>query len=274
MSKGNADTKSVHQSADVFVWPKTNEGFVADGYVNRRVIVFDSETGAFKRYWGAYGNKPNDDKQPAYSPSAPPSRQFANPVHCATLSRDGKVYVCDRTNNRIQVFTIDGKFVKEGFVAKATLSSGGTVYNLGFSGDATCHLLWRLMNGEVEGQSPRLAVILIGANNMGRLHWPADEDITGIEAVLQDGLAQRFVDASMHRQTGMKVGLRKLARDQVGDRCNGHSGSSGEFKVVLSRVPKARHSAQHISGHRLVLRSVWSAVARRSSRRLIRRKSR
>src|SRR5215510_2387934 len=60
VSKGNADTKSVHQSADVFVWAKTNEAFVADGYGNRRVIVFDADTGAFKRQWGAFGNPPID----------------------------------------------------------------------------------------------------------------------------------------------------------------------------------------------------------------------
>ncbi len=86
---------------------------MADGYGNRRVIVFDSKTGAYKRHWGAYGNAPNDDKQPPYSPTAELSKQFSNPVHCVRVSNDGLVYVCDRANNRIQVFRKDGTFVKE-----------------------------------------------------------------------------------------------------------------------------------------------------------------
>jgi hypothetical protein len=133
-SKGNADTKSVHQSADVFVWPKTNEAFVADGYGNRRVIVFDADTGAFKRMWGAYGKPPSDDKMPPYKPDAKLSEQFANPVHCVRLSNDGLVYVCDRANNRIQVFRKDGSFVKEFRVSAATLQSG-SVWDLVLSED-------------------------------------------------------------------------------------------------------------------------------------------
>ena len=87
--------------------------YVADGYGNRRVIVFDAKTGAYKRHWGAYGKEPSDDKLPAYEPDAAPSEQFSNPVHCVRLSNDGLVYVCDRANDRIQVFRKDGTFVKE-----------------------------------------------------------------------------------------------------------------------------------------------------------------
>jgi len=101
-----------------------HEIFVADGYYNHRIVVFDSETGAFKRMWGAYGKPPTDNKMPAYDPSASPSPQFANPVHCVKLARDGLVYVCDRTNDRIQVFRKDGTFVKEFFVEKNTLANG------------------------------------------------------------------------------------------------------------------------------------------------------
>ena len=59
-SKGNADTQNLNQPADTFVYAKTNELFVADGYGNRRVIVFDADTGRFKRMWGAFGNVPTD----------------------------------------------------------------------------------------------------------------------------------------------------------------------------------------------------------------------
>ena len=102
------------------------EMYIADGYRNRRVIVLDPKTGAYKRHWGAYGNKPNDDKQPAYDPDARPREQFSNPVHCARVSRDGLVYVCDRANNRIQVFRKDGTFVKEFFAERQTLRQGST----------------------------------------------------------------------------------------------------------------------------------------------------
>ena len=88
----------------------------SDGYGNRRVIVFDSETGQYKRHWGAYGNKPDDTDLGNYDPNAPPAQQFRNPVHCAEISNDNLVYVCDRQNDRIQVFHTDGSFMKEGDV--------------------------------------------------------------------------------------------------------------------------------------------------------------
>jgi hypothetical protein len=100
---GSNDTwllgKPAHMEMDV----AANELYVADGYGNRRVIVFDATTGAYKRHWGAYGNRP-DDAKTTYDPAAPPSKQFGSPVHCVRLARDGQVYVCDRENNRIQVF--------------------------------------------------------------------------------------------------------------------------------------------------------------------------
>ena len=92
-------------------------------------------TGAFKRMWGAYGKTPSDDKMPAYKPDAKPSEQFANPVHCVRLSNDGHVYVCDRANNRIQVFRKDGTFVKEFRVTPETLANG-SVWDLVLSKDA------------------------------------------------------------------------------------------------------------------------------------------
>ena len=60
MSKGSLDTANFNNAADIYVYQKTNEAFVADGYVNRRVIVLDADTGEFKRMWGAYGNRPDD----------------------------------------------------------------------------------------------------------------------------------------------------------------------------------------------------------------------
>jgi hypothetical protein len=103
-SKGSNDTSQLGRPADMVVDPESNELFVADGYGNHRVIVFDADTGAYKRHWGAYGKPPTDDKI-TYDPKAPPPLQFNNPVHCIRLTRDGFVLVCDRGNNRIQMAT-------------------------------------------------------------------------------------------------------------------------------------------------------------------------
>ncbi|WP_407527319.1 hypothetical protein [Methylobacterium oryzisoli] len=120
----SADTSRLGKPAHMQVDPATNELYVADGYFNHRVIVFDAETGAYKRHWGAYGKPPTDEALGPFDPAAPPAQQFRNPVHCVQVARDGLVYVCDRTNNRVQVFRTDGTFVKEYFVEKETRANG------------------------------------------------------------------------------------------------------------------------------------------------------
>jgi DNA-binding beta-propeller fold protein YncE len=112
----------------------TKQAFVADGSRNHRVAVVDIASGAIKSVFGAYGNKPDDATQPAYSPSAQPSQQFGV-VSCAEVSKDGMVYVCDKTNDRIQVFKTNGTFVKEKVIAGTTLG-GGSVWDVAFSRDA------------------------------------------------------------------------------------------------------------------------------------------
>jgi DNA-binding beta-propeller fold protein YncE len=129
------DQQNFGRVAKIFVHPRDNETYLADGYLNKRVAVIDSETGAMKRYWGAYGNKPDDTNPGPYKPGLPPAQQFRNPVHCADVSNDNLVYVCDRTNNRLQVFTKEGKFVKEGFFAPQSLADGA-VWDVAFSRDA------------------------------------------------------------------------------------------------------------------------------------------
>jgi sugar lactone lactonase YvrE len=111
-----------------------NEAYVADGYRNRRVVVIDMTTGAVKRFWGAYGHKPDDADMTQYVPGGPPSQQFGNPVHCAMLSNDGLVYVTDRKNDRIQVFHKDGSYIKEKIIAPETLGDG-SMWEIAFSGD-------------------------------------------------------------------------------------------------------------------------------------------
>jgi len=134
MSKGSNDLENLRLPAKTLVDPKTNELYVADGYGNRRVIVFDADTGKYKRHWGAYGHKPDDTQLPPYNPNDPPAQQFRTPVHCVDLAKDGLLYVCDRTNDRIQVFRTDGKFVKEAFIEKNTLGDG-SVFDIALSKD-------------------------------------------------------------------------------------------------------------------------------------------
>jgi len=138
--KGSNDTANLGAAANMVVDRSTNEPYVADGYVNHRIIVFDATSGAYKRHWGAYGQRPddryfatigehlpgpfngavqNENKPSQYDPNGPPPPQFRI-VHAVQISRDGLVYVCDRTNNRLQVFRKDGTFVQEAFIAKNT----------------------------------------------------------------------------------------------------------------------------------------------------------
>jgi DNA-binding beta-propeller fold protein YncE len=132
---GSNDPWAFRQVAKIFVDAKDNEAYISDGYGNHRVAVLDADTGKFKRYWGAYGNKPDDTNLGRYNPDAPPAQQFRNPVHCAEVSVDRLVYVCDRVNDRIQVFTPAGKFVKEQWIEKRSLSDG-SVWDIAFSKDA------------------------------------------------------------------------------------------------------------------------------------------
>ena len=127
-------TEHFGQVAKISIDKKENEAYISDGYGNKRVVVLDADTGKFKRFWGAYGNKPDDTNLGRYNPDAPIAQQFRTPVHCAEMSVDRLVYVCDRVNDRIQVFTPDGKFVKEAWVSKRTLGDGST-WDIAFSND-------------------------------------------------------------------------------------------------------------------------------------------
>jgi DNA-binding beta-propeller fold protein YncE len=155
--------------ADIAVDTVAKEVFVADGYANRRVAVFDSQTGAYKRHWGAYGEKPSDEKTPSYDPAQPPSQQFGNPVHCVRIDKDGLLYVCDRTNDRVQIFRKDGSFVSEYFFEKSTLGTG-SVYELVFSPDKEQKFIYMAdgANGEVRILDHKSMEILGRFGRVGR----------------------------------------------------------------------------------------------------------
>lgn len=133
---GSNDTENLGRATQMRFDASRREVFVSDGEMNlhHRVIVFDSETGAYRRHWGAYGARPDDTAVAARSDGAAPPRQFGAAVHCLRIDRDGLVYVCDRSNNRFQVFRKDGTFVKEVFVARET-AGAGSVWDIDFSPD-------------------------------------------------------------------------------------------------------------------------------------------
>jgi DNA-binding beta-propeller fold protein YncE len=144
-NKGSNDTENLGGPAGLFVYPKTNELFVADGYINRRIIVFDATTGKYKRHWGAYGKPPDDGlkfPERAQLLREPPSQSFNTPVHAVLVTNDDLVYVADRSNNRLQIFRIDGTFVREIFVARHTLQAEGTVHAFATSPDAAQRFLY------------------------------------------------------------------------------------------------------------------------------------
>jgi hypothetical protein len=169
---GSNDTENLGGAANMVVDPATNEIYVADGYVNHRVIVFDADTGKYKRHWGAYGKKPDDSYfaapkgGPATGGVENENAAGAHPyvpgqeqpqfriVHAVQLSKDGLVYVADRVNDRVQVFQKDGTFVKEMFVGAETVGGSGSVWDVAFSNDpaqrymilpdGTNELMWQL----------------------------------------------------------------------------------------------------------------------------------
>ncbi len=135
-TEGSGSTEFLGQPTDIFVDAEADEVYITDGYTNRRVIVFDAITGEHKRLWGAYGNAPDDARTARFTRDAPPPQQFSTP-HCVGAASDGLVYVCDRGNQRIQVFNQDGTFVSERLI-EASLGEGrvgGTPWDLAFSRD-------------------------------------------------------------------------------------------------------------------------------------------
>jgi DNA-binding beta-propeller fold protein YncE len=133
-SQGSMDNDNVRGVAQIRFDPKTKELIAADGYGNHRVSVWDPQTMKFKRAWGAYGKPPTDATLPPYQEGQPPAQQFRNPVHCAQPSKDGMIYVCDRVNDRLQVFKTDGTYVSE-IMMETKTKGDGSVWEIAFSKD-------------------------------------------------------------------------------------------------------------------------------------------
>jgi len=135
------DMDNFGRVAKMFIDPKANEAYVSDGYLNHRVAVMDLDSGKIKRFWGAYGEPPTDLQLPRYVPGETPAKQFRNPLHCAEMSVDGLVYACDRSNDRVQIFTREGKFVREHIIHPTTLADG-SVWDIAFSKDPAQRFLY------------------------------------------------------------------------------------------------------------------------------------
>lgn len=180
---GSADTTRLGRAAGVEVDIDAREVYVADGYHNNRVIVFDSETGAYKRHWGAYGKPPIAVGPPDGRRTAPPTAAqlttFGSPVHCVRVARDGLVYVCDRLNNRVQVFRKDGSFVKE-FSVEPLTAGNGAVWDLVLSRDPQQRFLHMAdgRNNQILTLLRETGAVVGSAGRPGRyageLHWVHD----------------------------------------------------------------------------------------------------
>ncbi len=215
-SKGSNDVENLRLPAKTFIDKATNEVFVADGYGNHRVIVYDAETGKYKRHWGAYGHKPEDTDLGAYNPDAPPAQQFRNPVHCSELSNDRLLYVCDRTNDRIQVFKTDGTFVKEAFVAKRTLGSG-SAWDIAFSKDPQQTYIYL-----ADGENDRVHIILRDTLQVLTTFGEGGRqpgEFYGVHSIATDSKGNIFTTETYHGQRVQKFvykGLGPVTKEDQG----------------------------------------------------------
>jgi DNA-binding beta-propeller fold protein YncE len=178
-STGNADTANVHQPGDMFVHAPTNELFVADGYGNQRVAVFDADSGKFKRAWGAFGNTPPAAMTPnppaSAAPGTPAPQQFGL-VHAVKVSGDNVVYVADRTYRRVQTFTLEGTFLRE-VSLKTEANVAPVPAGFAFSPDPKQQFLYVVDSGPMRvAVFDRLALTEIGTLGV-RGPKPGDFDI-------------------------------------------------------------------------------------------------
>jgi DNA-binding beta-propeller fold protein YncE len=211
---GSNDPENFGRVAQIYVDPKTNEAFVADGYKNRRVAVVDADTGKIKRWWGAYGNKPNDDPQGPYNPTAAALQQYRSPVHCVALANDGLLYVCDRQHDRVQVFHTDGTFVREQFFAKNTLASGST-WEIGFSKDPEQRFMYI-----TDGQNERVRIVrrdtMTELTSFGRGGRQPSE-FFGVHSIAVDSKGNIYTTETYEGKRVQKFNYKGIGKVRAGD---------------------------------------------------------
>jgi DNA-binding beta-propeller fold protein YncE len=218
-TRDSLDPVSFGRVAKVFVDPSTDEAYVADGYFNRRVAVLDAVSGEILRFWGAYGNLPDDDYSfgAREEDAASPPQQFRGPVHCADVSHDGLVYVCDRMTNRVQVFTRGGEYLREAFYAPSTLRSGST-WDLAFSNDPEQRYVYL-----VDGVNEKVRII----------------DRTSLEELAAFGAGGR--------QPGQFFGVHSIATDSRGNIYTGETYEGKRLQKFVNRGMRAVTADSHSS---------------------------
>src|ERR1700730_1295961 len=211
---GSNDPENFGRVAEIYVDPKTNEAYVADGYKNKRVAVLDADTGKIKRFWGAYGNKPDDATQGPYNPTATALQQFRSPVHCVALSNDNLLYVCDRQHDGVQVFRPDGTFVKEQFFAKSTLASGST-WELAFSKDPEQRFIYL-----TDGQNERVRIVqrdtLTELSSFGRGGRQPSE-FFGVHSIAVDSKGNIYTTETYEGKRVQKFIYKGIGKVKAGD---------------------------------------------------------
>jgi DNA-binding beta-propeller fold protein YncE len=210
---GSNDPENFGRVAQIYVDPKSNEAFVADGYKNRRLAVMDPDTGKIKRWWGAYGNKPDDSPQGPYNPTVV-GQQFRSPVHCVALANDGLLYVCDRQSDRVQVFHTDGTFIREHFFAKDTLASGST-WEIAFSKDPEQKYIYL-----TDGQNERVRIVkrdtmteLTAFGRGGR----QPSEFFGVHSIAVDSKGNIYTTETYEGKRVQKFVFKGIGRVKAGD---------------------------------------------------------
>ena len=239
---GSNDPENFGRVAQITVNPKTNEAFVADGYRNKRVAVLDGDTGKIKRFWGAYGNKPDDSPQGPYNPTAAALQQYRSPVHCVALAKDDLLYVCDRQHDRVQVFKPDGTFLKEQFFAKNTLASGST-WEIAFSKDpaAALHLSDRRAErarAHRAARHPHRTGVVRPRRTPARRILRRAQHRRGFQG-------QHLHDRNLRRKTRAEVrlqGHRQGAGRRPGRRCGPSAAPEARHLIAALRVRRAQPS--------------------------------
>ena len=250
-SKGNADTQNLNQPADAFVYAKTNELIVADGYGNRRVIVFDADSGKFKRMWGAFGNVPTDAAPNPAPPDTDPegAPQFMQPVHAARVSNDGMVYVSDRGGKRVQVFTLAGKYVNQVFIGRECKApecgNGTTAASTAFSADPAQQFLY-------VGNRSQARVMVFDRRTLTLLdsfgQWGSAPVISELSITWRPIRGQSVCDGSDAAQTGKQAHpeihlhgpcakqVRRRQRDRRAPRLSRHANGSVHFFSIYAEA--------------------------------------
>jgi len=231
-SKGNADTASVHAPGDLYVDDKRNELYVADGYGNRRLIVFDARTGAFRRMWSAFGKAPPmEDAPPPRKPGEPFAPETGegpegfNGVHGVRVSNDGIIYVSDRNNQRIQLFTRSGRYLRQMFVDR-NMTSAQTASGMAFSRDSAQRYLYVADFGNTRMlvfDRKRLKLVsAFGAKGSGRGQFTGPHLIAVnskgdvFVAEVQGRRVQRLSDLRLDRSATPSAGARLTVEAQPG----------------------------------------------------------